>query len=369
MLFSKNDPHKLILLLEIQSSLVQGALVLFPGEDKPQILVSQIMDVPYKPKATTAYYLGTTIRDLKEMIGILLQNLHRISQGGKEFRIPGRVDEVHYILSSPWIVSQARTVTASFDADTAISEDRVNKILAHERERVGIDKKIEIDTLEEKIFDVRLNGYSIESWRGKSARELEISYALSAGSRDSMRRLRDIAGDGAGTRKIYFHSSLLLQYISLQSGNIPEDSYTLIHVHGELTDLVVVKERSCSFFGSFPLGANAIMRKIAEATNTDYKTAESLLSLYLGNHIEESHGKKVSLVINNLASRWTDELGKLWEAGDIGDDLPETVFIKAREHGDFFEKSFSAAHPRAKIGKLEVDMTSTYALAIHSMEK
>lgn len=337
--------------------------------------------MPYKPSATTAYYLGATIRDLKEMIGGLLRDLHRISSGGEEFGVPHRVDEVHYVLSSPWIVSQARTVTASFDHDTVISEDRVNKILARERENIGIDKKIETDTLEEKIFDVRLNGYSIESWRGKEATELQISYALSAGSRNSIRKLKEAALDGARCKKVCFHSSLLLQYISLRSAPVPEDSYTLLHIHGELTDLVVVKDKSCSFFGSFPLGVNTVMRKIAEATNTDYKTAESLLSLYLGNHIEESHEKKASFVINNLAWGWANEIDKLWKSdsadlpqgsnkgGSFSENLPETVFIIARAHGDFFERSFRTAHPRAKIGKLEVDMVSTYSLAIHGMEK
>ncbi|MCX6715535.1 MAG: hypothetical protein NT077_00790 [Candidatus Taylorbacteria bacterium] len=371
MFFAPNDKHKLILILEIQSSLVCGSLVLSTGknsgENPPRILFSQTLDVPYKPSATTTYYLNTTIRDLKGMIESLLCNLHRISRSNEEVEIPRHISEVHYVLSSPWIVSQARTISVPFKENTVITEEKINKILVEERQNLGTNKRTESETIEEKIFDVRLNGYSIAEWHNREARELEVAYALSIGGKNLIKKLTDLAEASTHSKKIHFHSALLLRYTALRNLDELDDSYTLIHVHGELTDLVVVRKRACSFFGSFPLGINTIIRRIAEVTNTEDKTAESLLSLYLGNHIDESHEKKVSFIMNNQISNWANELGKLWKSGTVDKNLPKTVFIISKAHEDFFARSFHTIHPHARIGKLPMDTTSSYAKAIYDI--
>jgi cell division ATPase FtsA len=66
------------------------------------------------------------------------------------------------------------------------------------------------------------------------------------------------------------------------------DTYTLIHAHGELSDVVVVVRGACVFFGSYPTGIRSIVRAVAEATKTDEEAADSFLALYGEKRLE--HG-------------------------------------------------------------------------------
>lgn len=365
MFFSRRHDRRLMLLLEVQSSLVRGSLVL-SGRDgaQPTILFSQSLDIAYKPNASSTYYVKSTLDDVELMVDSILRNLSLIAHGQAAPKdIPSRIDEVHFVLSSPWVISQAKTVTVSFERDTEVDAERIHKILEDERSVAGFDAKAQMETIEEKVFDVRLNGYSVANWKGKSARTLDVTYALSIGSNDSMKRLRDAVSKIASGKRVSFHSSLLLQYMSLRGAHIPADPCLLVHAHGELTDMVVVRRGTCSFFGSYPTGANTIIRKIAEATHTDKKTAGSLLSLYLGRHMDGPEEARAGIVIQSMMKGWMAELERLWQ-GSRGGAAPASIFVIAHSHEDLFEETLRSAYPCAKVGKLAVDMVSTYASAI-----
>jgi hypothetical protein len=376
MFFSSRPEHKLILLLELQSSIIRGSLVLMhPATDAvpasaSDVLFTESLDIEFRPEATSAYYIKTSLDNVTAMIGSALRNLSTLAQNHP---IPKKVSEVHFVLSSPWVISQAKTVTINFDKDTPISPERVHKILEDERTQVSLGAKVETETIEEKVFDVRLNGYSIANWNGKAARTLDISYALSISSVESINKLRHAVAHVVSSKNISMHSSLLLQYISLRNAHAPGDTYMLVHAHGELTDMVVVRHGMCSFFGSYPVGINTIMRKLAEMTGRTTKTADSLLSLYLGHHMEGPDEARAGIAIEAMTRNWTNELLGLADAirnpGSTTAFMPPHIFVIAHSHEELFESALTKAYPQSVIGTLDVDMTSTFTSAIASIER
>jgi hypothetical protein len=369
MFFSSRPDSKLILLLEVQSSLVRGSLALM-RTGHPEILFTQTLDIEFMPGATSAYYIKITLESVSAMVESALRNLSLLANGDHAAPIPKRVQEVHFILSSPWVISQAKTISISFEKDTPITPERIHEILEDERARVSLGAKVETETIEEKVFDVRLNGYSIEHWKGKDARTLDISYALSISSKKSIVDLHETVSHLVSSKNVFMHSSLLLQYISLRDAHSPGDTYMLVHAHGELTDMVVVRHGTCSFFGSFPVGINTIIRKLAEMTGHTPKTADSLLSLYLGHHMDGPDESRAGIAIDSMTRNWTNELLALAEAvKDPAQFMPPRIFVIAHSHADLFEANLKKSFPQSAVTAVPVDMTSSFVAAIATIGK
>lgn len=364
MFFRKKNRNQLILLLEIQSSQVRGSLILYPenSASAPYIFFSERIFTTYRPSAPSSYYLKATFDNLRTMADMGLRAHRELVQSGAHPELPHEVTEVQYVLSSPWVASQARTVSVSFEKDTIMKHDRVTRILDDERAKIKIGEEDTTVGIEEKIFDVRVNGYSISDWVGKSARTTEISYAVSVSGRDTIRHLTELVDHIVGKKNVHFHSSLLLQYVAMRDNVVPDKhSYVLIHVHGEITDVVVVRDHNCSFFGSYPIGVNTIVRMIADRAQTDPRTADSLLSLYVGDKLHDEHAADTKKIMNDVSSRWTQALGELLAQSGAQSGLPQQVYVIGHSHSQFFVMSYRSVEPHATVEPLDVEMVKVYA--------
>jgi hypothetical protein len=348
-LFSNKAHGKMILVLEVQSSIARSSLLWYRDGQPAYVLCVDERVIPFKPNVGTPYFIKMTLRALGETIDETMRRLHVIRHDGKHKDMPHRPEEVHYILSSPWIASQARTLSMTFEKNTTITREKINEILVSERKKLVPETEGPLETVEEKIFDVRLNGYSVSTWEGKQTKMLDVAYVVTVGGADTIRRFREIGERIVRQSKIRFHSSLLLQYASIMTAMPTLTTYTLVHIHGELTDVLSVKHGSCTFFGSYPMGISSIIRKIASATKTDIQTADSLLSLYLGNKLDEEHMKKISPIMEDMSSGWSGELRKLFKEASLVGPIDSETIITARAHEDFFVKSYRTIHPEGHV--------------------
>lgn len=365
MLFSSKENGKLILLLEVQSSLIRGSIVWVVEDAQPHILFSESLPLGFKPHLGASYLVKVTLKGIKDVVNNAHKHLASVLKMDNTGDKPKKISEIHFILSSPWVLSQARSLSINFNEEKEIDEDKLRKLLDVERSKIKHEGELHLTAIEEKIFDVRLNGYTVENWKGRKTKNLEVSYALTVGSMDSIKKFRDSCDHLVRSSHIFFHSSLLLQYIGLRSVLNLHDNYLLVHVHGELTDVVMVEKGSCTFFGSFPLGINTIVRKIAHATKSDEKTADSLFSLYLGNKLDPSHTQSVETLMSDMTSAWMGEFTKLMRTGVSGKQIPEQVIIAARAHEDFFLKSYKSVHKEAKTRLLSVEEVSPQIVYEH----
>jgi cell division ATPase FtsA len=353
-----------MLIVEVQSSLARASVArVSPGMHAAEMLHSENAPIAYTPGGDTARYSDTAISAVRAAVDAALRA--HASLRAEDATI-GQIDEVHFVLSSPWIVSQAKTVTMSFDRETAVTDSVIRKVLDDERREAGFTDASDMAVVEEKVFDVKLNGYSVLSWKKKPARTIEISCSVSVGSASSMKRFREIVAHIPGGRHPVFHSSLLLQYMSLRGAHVSTGSHMLVHVHGELTDMVATRHGSCSFFGSYPIGANTVARTIGDEMHVDDRSAESLLSLYMSDHLEASNKARVAGAVEGVAGAWSRELARLWQTSGAA-SMPESVFLIAHARGDLFHSCLTALYPRSDVRPLVVDMTATYASSIASL--
>ncbi len=357
----------LILTLEIQSTLVRGSLVWFKAGEAPEVIFSDERPVPYRPGIATGRFVQATVKALSESVDAVLARFSAVRRERKAEKFPHHIDHAHYVLSSPWIAVQARTLSIDLGRPIRITRAKVRELLETERAKLSTSAEGPTEVIEEKVFEVRLNGYSIAAWQDKEVRNLEISYALGVAGSGALARFTQACERAVSKRHVSFHSSLLLQYVGMRASMPERDTYTLIHAHGELSDVVVVARGACVFFGSYPTGIRSIVRAVAAATKTDIETAGSFIDLYAEKRLEQGKAAEATPIMEKVGDGWIKQLRDLLEQGKVSAAASPDTVIVARFHREFFAEAFRRAYPQAKAEVKQID-ESLYARAIRILE-
>ncbi len=380
MFFSKKPAERLDLILDIQSSVVRGALMRVQAGAIPHIVWTKSIDVAYRAQGGSAYLIKMATRAVEDIAGAAHAY---VKLTHSKDALPRRISSIHCALSSPWIVSRARTVSQEFSKQTVINRARVAEIIKAERKELASGDEKGLSSIEEKIFEVRLNGYSVAEWEGAAAKSLEASFAVSLAGTRMIERFKEALRRANAREEAHFHSSLLLQYTGIGLAEPNNGPYVLVHVHGELTDLVVADSHSCVLFGSHPLGIRSAVRKIAHALKLTDGTADSLLSLHENGKLDTAHNQPAAKVLADVARGWRSECAKLLSLVPSG-RLPSSAIVLARTHEDFFSAALkeepTSLHPRNlsadEFEKLvafdpsaeRLRTTALYAIAVTNLE-
>lgn len=385
-MFFSHKNGSLILILDVQSSIVRGTLVHMHPESKPRVLFTHNVGIAYKQHARSSYIVKAALEAISECVGESLRYLSQIHNIPKpEHGLPRDISAVHYVLSSPWVVSQAKTVAQTFDKETPVSKGYILKLVADERAKMSEKGGEDIRVIEEKVFDVRLNGYSVASWESRTTKNLEVSFLSSLAGGRMIERFIEACERAVGKSHVRFHSSLFLQHIGISKIMPDRASYALVHVHGELTDVALIHAHSCTFFGSFPFGIHTIIRTMARELKIDEQTADSTLTLSTQGSFDVARTKKEAAITENMSDGWIGEFRKLLKSNPASSGIPHHVVISARSHEDFFIQSFKKAYQQSTLEALDMQqitplvdyensaeklrLTGLYIIAIHSMEK
>ncbi len=332
--------RNLSLIINIQSGLVRSALI--SSEQDGSITLGTVSH-SYTAKAHVSGAVLTST-----MLAHIEENVREIvKQAGIA---ENSIASVHYIFSSPWIVSQSKTVKIKYENDTEITEVMVQNILHEERvilqsafkkENSSEEHRLDLALIEQKIFNVRLNGYSVESYNGKKARTLEISFAVTWSSQKIQKKIHDAVSRVIHIPREFYHSGLLLHYVALRS-LVEKDEYIFVHVHGELTDIVVIKRELSSSIASFPFGTGTLMRKLSHALKASAETTDSTLSLYEDGKLNEAEKARIDKIILPLLANWQEQLMHSLSA------IPHSVYLSvcssSCKHFGLFKKTLEGHH-------------------------
>ncbi len=365
MLFSNTNKNgKVLIILNVESSAVHGSLVLFDETDAPKVLYTHSSTITWKPHTNSTYLIKTTEKALRENINMLIRQ-HNIQSEKDD--IPKKISAIHYALSSPWLVSEAKVISMTFENETKISKEFILKLIEDERTKLLPSQSEPLKIFEEKIFDIKLNGYSLDDWQNKWAKSLDISFTVSIAGAHTVDRFASICEQIVKKNNIFFHSSLLLQFIGIEKFFHINRDYSILNVHGELTDIAIIRDKSCVFFGSFPIGTRTLIRKVSNSTKIDQQSADSLITLFTGGHLDVTVNKKGFLAIESIYEGWVRELGKTIDTSKYKVKTIEHIILTASAHENSLTMALSKIQPNIKITMAsEIDLI---LIAIHSLDK
>ena len=341
-----SQTDRVVLILDIQSRAIHGALTIFSQTAPPHLIWTQILEISHNPHAGNTRLIKEILSAVQDITEASLRYIHiNLEQNHKKRPI----NTIHCVLSSPWIVSQAKSISLAFKDNTKITPKTVLDLLKNERSSLLAGGKGQWSVIEEKIYDVRLNGYAVKDWQGKMARTLETACVVSVAGTVMINRFRQACSMATENHNIFFHSSLVLQGIGLHTASPHLPVYALIHVQGELTDVAIMNTMACLFLGSYPIGIQTIIRRIAHGLNVNQKTAESALNIHNRNHIDPSHGDHIATVVKRVSQSWLGGFRTLLISGGVENILPKEIFVSAVNQEDFLLEIYKKEYSDIKV--------------------
>jgi len=349
---SHKPKDSLSLIIDIQSSVVRGTLIYLHGTDLPHIAWTSTIPIPYRPDEGSSYFVDSAVKAIETITGAVTTYVHTAHTHGS---FPAHISKVHCVLSSPWIVSQARTVSQKFEKETHITRAFVKNIIENERATMKKSANDTMVAIEEKIFDVRLNGYSIAEWENNKSETFEVSFAISLAGTSTIKRFTESCTKaGVLEKHIDFHSSLLLQHMAIGEVLSLDDPYILMHIHGELTDIVISTGETCILFGSHPTGVLTLIRQLISKRGISESAGDSLLTLFETNQLDSTQGAQDIVSINEVTNTW---MKKCMEIISLAPETyqPLRIIISSRFHEILFKKSVTETYPNVLTEILPTD--------------
>jgi hypothetical protein len=332
------DKNKLMLVFDIGSSNVSGALFWAQESGTPKIIFSATEAIKLEEKVDTDRFLLLTTQAL----GVVVNKIYKSGMG-----IP---EEFFCVLSSPWHVSQTRIISLKkntpFIFTAKLAEDLIKKEIgffeeAHSSKTINIDAPNR--TIELKNIKTILNGYETSDPLNKKIKELEMIVFISMGEEKVLKNIEDTIRKCFHFNQIRFSSFVLSSFTVVRDMHIQKENFLLLDIGGEVTSISMVKKNILKESITFPLGSNFLTRGVASDLGCSLNEAGSLISLLKDGHAEDRAVEKLSVSIEQLRKNWLKSFQE--SLANLSNDIsiPATIYMTtAKNLSDFFCQTIKA---------------------------
>jgi len=326
---------KLVLVFNIRSSSVEGALFWAQSSGIPKIIFSVQEPVIIENKIGIDRLLFLTIQSLE----IVVNKIYMAGLGAPE--------QIFCVLSSPWHVSQTRIINlkknTSFVFTVKLADSLIQKEInlfkeGHLTKYTNVDNSIR--TIELKNIKTTLNGYETSKPLNQKAKELEMVIFISVSEERVLKNIEETIAKHFYLKQIQFSSFVMASFATVRDMYTQQENFLLVDISGEVTDISMIKKNVLRDSISFPLGRNFLTRGVSSSLGCALNEANSLISLFKDEHTEKTLAKKLALIINRLKAEW---LRKFQESlADLSNDIsiPATIYIAIdKDLTDFFSET------------------------------
>ena len=322
--FSNKKKEELVLSLHIGSAAVGGALVRLDNSGIPKLIFSAIEPIPIEEKLNTERFFLKTIKSLEVVAG----KIHKSGLGAPE--------RIFCVLGSPWYASQTRAIqlkkNTPFVFTERIADDLIQKeikLMSEEHSLKYGTKENAIRAIELKNIKTTLNGYDTEEPLYKKTREVEMTMFISLSGEKTLRKIEEAIRKSFQFEQIKFSSFAMASFTVVRDLYPEQESFLLVDIGGEVTEIFMVKKNVLHDSISYPLGRNFFIRNVALGLGCTLSESRSLISLWKDGHAEEKVAAKIGSTLDKLRTEWLDRFQKSLASLSADIAIPSRVYITA----------------------------------------
>lgn len=330
-----NKTHKdteTVVIFDIGSASVGGAIVLFKKNEKPRILYNVRKQMAFHDSLNTEKFTDSMLRSLSLVLfdigkqGLIHLNFLKIED--KE------ITKSFCFFSSPWHVSQTKSIIINKDKNFFVTEELINSIVKKEEDDFILEKQKnkelgELELIDKKIIQIKLNGYRVDNPFKKKARILETSIFMSLISSELLEEIKKRITKHFYLNEFYSYSFTFSTFLSLRDIFHFEQDFILVDLSGEVTDVSFVKDGVLIEIETFPIGRNSFIREVAKGFNLNFDSAFSLLKNYVDGGVDEKTMLKFEKILEQTKKEWLRFFENSILDLSKGTVLPRSLFIVA----------------------------------------
>jgi hypothetical protein len=313
--FFSKDKAELGAVFNIGSSSVGAGLVKFRPDQVPEIVYTTREPIPYQEIVSPERFLT----DMVKTLGTVHARLHKEGLAHLKFTQYGshKMRHVLYAFSSPWAASQTKIASIENPEPVTITREMVQNVIAKaeksfESEVVdpthNSELKDKLSVIENRIIQIRLNGYEATEPYGKKAKRVDVSFFISLVPKMVIDRVSDASLGALHSHDTHFTSAQLASYSALREIFSGRQGFIVLDIGGEVSDVSVIKNGLILETASFPLGRNFLTRRVSRALSVTNDGALSLLRLYYGGDTDTQVAEALRPVLDNAAHEWIGAL-------------------------------------------------------------
>ena len=325
-LFGKQKKERTIAIFDIGSGSVGGAIVRIPADGKgvPVILKSARTDIKFHENFDFNLFM-------KDMISALNSTANTLSN-----KQAGKQDEIYCVLASPWYISETRVIKMkkenSFIFTKRLATELIQKEItslneSYKKKYGNLESTPEI--IEQNTMSVSLNGYAVNDPLGKKCHFLEMNMVISLVPKLCLDQMRETLLKTFHHTSINFSSFTVATYLAVRDKYIIPDSYLLLDISGELTDVGIVTKGILKSVLSFPFGKETFFKFMCTKLEIELRDAQELFKLYSEGNLSDPFKKKVEPLFKSIENSWGEAFRECVSTLPRILILPNTIFLTA----------------------------------------
>jgi hypothetical protein len=320
----QKQDESLVLLVDIGSASVGAALVKIEEGKHPHILVTVREDIPFQETLSSARFLPGMLHTLLRA----LKNLQAQNKGR------GAPANTFCTFSSPWFVLKNRSLRIVRTEPFQVTEKNLNTLLDEDIEHLKDELKEtlppeDIEIIEKKIIEMKLNGYEIKNPYGQTTNQMEVLATVSLSSKRVISGVERMISKFFHAPSVHFGSFPVAAFSAVRDIFPEERNFLFLDITGETTDVSFIANDLFMGTTSFPRGRNFFVRDISTEEHTLHAEANTLFGMFLRDELEAKRRGRIEVVITQGKDEWIARLEKsLTSFVNVG-VLPRKVFFTA----------------------------------------
>lgn len=325
-IFSFKKRPSFFFVFDIRDDSVTAAVAKFEKDKKPDLILCQNFKIENQNPADYQKYLASMLSTLNN--AIIANRKNFIKTGNKE-----KIAKYFFFIGSPWSVSQSKMIKILKDRPFEITNDLLDKIVTNEESETETEiekssNKADWAILEEKIIQVKLNGYKVEKIFNKKTNALEAELFVSFLPNEIKNKIYSFTDKNNGGIKIeHLHSSIFSSYTFFRDLFSDKNNFISIDIGQLITDVYVVRDDTVYGVASFPFGEKNILDTIVQKANMPESVVLSAINMGCHGTCDEKTEKEMKKVMAPGINAWLEKLNVAVSKVCAEMDIPKDIFI------------------------------------------
>lgn len=319
--FSKKNKKTLVAIIDIGSAEVSGALISISIDKNNKrhfrIIFNTRVETGVEEVFDFYRFDSGVCRGLKKVVDNLLKS---------GLGIPERY---FCFLSSPFVFSQTKIINYSQADSFTFTQKTLDNLSRRESDAfcAKYSQDGPFSLIDNKIMQVKLDGYETTSLFGNKIKSLAISQFLSGGSSHQLEKIKQVIIGSSHNDNIVFHSYSFAIFSSLRDILNMKKNFLAIDIGGELTDIFLSLDGVMVENISFPYGTNSMLRDIALKQNILFSEAKTQLGLLINNKLHSRTRENIEKNISEIKNKWLGSFSESLSLILSDSFLPEQIIL------------------------------------------
>lgn len=319
-LFNTKKKDKLFAIFDIGSGSVGGAFVKIPSDNKKLPIIINSIRKDITNREISSYDLF-----LSDMVSTLKATSHSLYQSKL-----GAPDKIVCVLASPWYISENKKIKISKNNPITFTKKIIDDLIKKELKffiNKNEDDKNDIEIIENSIIGISKDGILVSGHSEDKARSLEIDMITSFSPKICLNKIREVISKDFHDTPVSFSSFMLSSYIAVRDRYMNHNSYMLMDIGGEVTDVNIISESLLKDSFSYSYGKKTLFKEISQKMNIELRDAYEIFNLFNNGNLSEEKSKKLIPILNSFAFFWKKNFKDCLSSLSKDLVLPKIIFL------------------------------------------